>query len=98
MEVLVLKVQTPIMTPPDIEISRAATRLTADTGIVFRPLGGQKFHEREIVDIIREYNTKLKDSLRSSFAPPELLVQNEELDDYCTIVNHINKGKKNHIP
>ena len=70
------KVQTPIMTPPDIEISRAATRLTADTGIVFRPLGGQKFHEREIIDIIKEYNTKLKDSLRSSFAPPELLVQN----------------------
>ena len=64
------------MTPPDIEISRAATRLTADTGIVFRPLGGQKFHEREIIDIIKEYNTKLKDSLRSSFAPPELLVQN----------------------
>ena len=40
------------MAPPDIQISKAATKLTADTGIVFRPLGDKNFHESEILDII----------------------------------------------
>ena len=67
-------VSTPIMSPPDLEISKAASRLTADTGIVFRPLAGRQFHEREILDILKKYNSKLNDSIRLSFAPPELLL------------------------
>ena len=43
---------TPIMAPSDIQISKAATKLTAETGIVFRPLGDKSFHENEILDIL----------------------------------------------
>lgn len=63
------------MSPPDLEISKAASRLTADAGIVFRPLCGKQFHEREILAVLKEYNAKLHDSMRLSFAPPELLVE-----------------------
>ena len=61
------------MTPPDIEISKAATKLTADVGIVFRPLGDKNFHESEIVSLITQYYDKLPDYMKASFAPPEIL-------------------------
>ena len=66
---------TPIMAPSDIQISKAATKLTADIGIAFRPLGDKDFHESEIVGLLSEYYEKLPESLRQSYAPPDIMTK-----------------------
>ena len=49
--------------------------MTADVGLVFRPLGDKNFHESEILNIVTEYYTKLPEHMRQSFAPPDIITQ-----------------------
>ena len=69
------RVSTPIMAASEIPISKAASKLTADVGITFRPIGDKNFHETEIIPLLKEYYAKLPAQMKASFGPPEIITE-----------------------